>query len=59
MLRMASPVGLLVTPWLEALPSNAQRMARNGDHFWKVVTTYTLPALESGEIRAAAPRYRH
>jgi hypothetical protein len=56
---MASPVGLLVTPWLEALPSNAQRMARNGDHFWKVVTTYTLPALESGEIRAAAPRYRH
>jgi hypothetical protein len=110
MLRMASPVGLLVTPekmwvyvdryvsqspesvdrvaefdiskflsfkpsslssdeaqqfenvvqnWLEALPGHAQRMPRNGNHFWKIVTTYIVPALESGEIRAAAPRYRN
>jgi hypothetical protein len=48
-----------VQHWLEDLPSKAAQIARNGDIFWTVVKSYIVPAIESGKIRAAAPRYAH
>lgn len=109
MLRMSSPVGLLVTPerlwvyldrylsqtpesvdkvgefdvspllrfkpdkassdeahrfettvqhWLEDLPQSSTQIHREDSRLWNVLSAYVLPAVETGRIRAAAPRYR-
>lgn len=49
----------VVQQWLEDLPRLVERAPRKDDHLWSVVNTYIIPAVETGEIRAAAPRYPH
>lgn len=46
----------IVQAWLESLPRMSTR-ARLGDaKLWDALNKYVLPALETGDIRAAAPR---
>jgi hypothetical protein len=45
-----------VQQWLEALPRTATRERVADEKLWDVLTKYILPAVETGDVRAAAPR---
>jgi len=47
-----------VQHWLEDLLRIAPEIRRTNDTFWNVLNTYVLPAVEAGQVRAAAPRFR-
>lgn len=47
-----------VQQWLESLPGSAAQVSRKDNCFWNALNSYILPAVETGKIRAAAPRYR-
>jgi hypothetical protein len=47
-----------VQSWLENLPQTATPEHVNNSEFWRVLNIYVLPAIENGQVRAAAPRYR-
>lgn len=46
-----------VQRWLETLPSTATRDRVKDKNLWRVLNKYVLPAIETGEVRAAAPRH--
>jgi hypothetical protein len=46
-----------VQKWLEDLPRTATQDRVADKRLWQVLNRYVLPAIETGEVRAAAPRY--
>ena len=46
-----------VQQWLEDLPRTATRNHVADEKFWNALNKYVLPAIETGDVRAAAPRY--
>lgn len=46
-----------VQHWLETLPQTATRARISDARLWEALNRFVLPAIESGEVRAAAPRY--
>lgn len=46
-----------VQHWLETLPQTATRARISDARLWDTLNRFVLPAIESGEVRAAAPRY--
>ena len=46
-----------VQRWLEHLPQTASPELINDSSFWRALNTYVIPAIETGKVRAAAPRY--
>jgi hypothetical protein len=46
-----------VQKWLEELPKTSTQDRVADARLWQVLNRYVLPAIESGEVRAAAPRY--
>jgi hypothetical protein len=46
-----------VQHWLENLPQTASPELVNDSGFWRALNTYVIPAIETGKVRAAAPRY--
>ena len=46
-----------VQQWLEALPRTATRENVADEKLWDLLNKYVLPAVETGEVRAAAPRH--
>lgn len=47
-----------VQQWLEDLPQDSAKIRRENSRLWNVLSAYVLPAVETGRIRAAAPRYK-
>ena len=47
-----------VKHWLENLPQTISPERVNNSDFWRALNIYVLPAIETGKVRAAAPRYR-
>lgn len=45
-----------VQQWLESLPGSAAQVPRKDTRFWNALNSYIRPAVETGQIRAAAPR---
>jgi hypothetical protein len=46
-----------VQKWLEDLPQTSNRERVGDPRLWEVLNTYVVPAIETGMVRAAAPRY--
>ncbi|HTW31973.1 MAG TPA: hypothetical protein VMD76_09855 [Candidatus Sulfotelmatobacter sp.] len=46
----------IVQQWLEALPRTATREYVGDRRLWEALSKHVLPAIETGEVRAAAPR---
>jgi hypothetical protein len=46
----------IVQHWLESLPQTATREHVADRRLWDELNKYVLPAIESGDVRAAAPR---
>ncbi len=47
-----------VQHWLENLPQTAWPERVNNSELWRALNIYVLPAIETGKVRAAVPRYR-
>lgn len=47
-----------VQHWLENLPQTASSERVNNSDLWRALNIYILPAIETGKVRAAAPRSR-
>jgi hypothetical protein len=47
-----------VQHWLENLPQTASPELINDSSLWRALNTYIIPAIETGKVRAAAPRHR-
>jgi hypothetical protein len=48
-----------VPQFMEDLPQMATRIRNTDDRLWSVLHRHILPEIETGEVRAAAPRYRN
>ena len=48
----------VVQNWLESLPLAASSKPHLNGQRWDAIRSYVLPAVETGSVRAAAPRYR-
>jgi len=47
----------VVQRWLENLPNSGPSQAQKDGERWEALRNYVLPALETGAVRAASPRY--
>jgi hypothetical protein len=46
-----------VQHWLETLPQIATRSSVRDERLWDALNRFVLPAVETGDVRAAGPRY--
>ncbi|HEY6465367.1 MAG TPA: hypothetical protein VIY69_05205 [Candidatus Acidoferrales bacterium] len=46
-----------VQHWLETLPQIASRRSVTDKKLWDALSRFVVPAIETGDVRAAAPRY--